>query len=297
MCLGLYLMGYLIYPKINETDRILKINYVMKIALLLLIILLSISVEANYFNKDPWFTSKDLMIKDKTYFELFGGAVYPDMTYSIKSFNKIEQDLLFLYDVGISLRFQRSKWFSYSPRLTFFGEGISIKDELKYRFSAKYISFSCPVELQFELEKKMNQSVSKIFFYVTPYLATQVSVHIGTKEYSNWLEFREMKTINWGGEVGVGMRIPTFSLEGRSNILIRLSYLRGLNDTYTKFERDIAFQSLKNKLYVNDGKRYNSAIRLTIGIEIPLKNKKTISFTAGGKGKQNYKRVVVVDEK
>jgi hypothetical protein len=36
---------------------------------------------------------------------------------------------------------------------------------------------------------------------------------------------------------------------------------------------------------------------LTIGIEIPLKAKKFVSFTAGGNGKKNYKRVVVVDEK
>jgi hypothetical protein len=290
-------MAHLIYSKINKTDPMLKIKFVRKITLLILVILLSLSVEANFFKKDPWFTSKDLMIKNKTYFELFGGAVYPDMTYSIKSFNKVEQDPLFLYDIGISFRFQRGKWFSFSPRLTFLGQGISMKDDLKYRFNAKYVSFSFPVELQFDLTKKMNKSNLKFFFYAGPYIATPVLVHIETKEYSKRLAYKEMNTINWGGEVGVGIRIPTFSLEGRSNIHVRLSFLRGLNDTNTKYERDITDQSQKDQLYVNDGKRFNSAIKLTIGIEIPLKARKLDTFTAGGHGKHYYKKVVVVDEK
>jgi hypothetical protein len=275
----------------------LDIKFVKKIILLFWVILLSFSAEANFLKKDPWFTSKDLMIKDKTYFELFGGAVYSNMTYSLKSLNIAERNPLILYDAGISLRFQRGKWFSFAPRLTLLNQGVSMKDELKYRFNANYLSFSFPVELQFELSNKMNRSVSRIFFYMTPYIATPISVHIVTNEYSNWLLLNEMKTINWGGEAGVGLRIPTFSLEGRSNISVRLSYLRGFNNTYTQFEKNLTTQSQRDQLYVIDGKRFNNAIKLTVGIEIPLKNKKIVSFTAGGNGKKNYKRVVVVDEK
>jgi hypothetical protein len=283
----------------KKIDSMLDIKFVKNIILLFWIILLSFPVEANFLQKEkePWFTSKDLMIRNKTYFELFGGAVYSNMTYSLKSLNNVERNPQFLYDAGISLRFQRGKWYSFSPRLTLLNQGVSMKDKLEYRFNANYLSFSFPVELQFDLSDKMNSSVSRMFFYITPYIATPISVHISSNEYSNWLLLSEMKTINWGGEAGIGLRIPTFSLEGRSNILVRLSYLRGFNNTYTRFEKNITVQSQRDQLYVIDGKRFNSAIKLTIGVEIPLKNKKLVSFTAGGNGKKNFKRVVVVDEK
>jgi hypothetical protein len=275
----------------------LKYNFAKKSIIVLLLIILFNSGKANFFDKDPWFTSKDLMIKNKTFFELFGGVVSPDMTYSIKSFNKIEQVPLFLYDVGISLRFQRGKWFSFSPRLTYLCQGVSINNDLKYRLRANYVNFSIPLELQFELNKKMNKSVTRFFFYATPYIATPISVNLKTNIYSDWLSYSEMNVLNVGGEAGLGFRIPTYSLEGSSNITIRLSYLRGLNDTYTKLEKNIVNQTLRDQLYLDGGKRYNSAVLLTIGIEIPVKAKKYVSFTAGGDGKKNYKRVVVVDEK
>jgi hypothetical protein len=275
----------------------LKNTFARKTTLLLLLIIFAFAGNASSPDNDPWFTSKDLLVRNKTFFELFGSAVYPDMTYSIKSFNEMKQVPVFLYDVGISLRLQRGKWVSYSPRLTFSRQGVSFNDALKYRFKANYISFSFPVELQLGLSKKLNKSTAKIFFYATPYIATPVSVNIKTTGYSDWLSFDEMGVIDCGGEAGLGFRIPTFSLEGSSNITIRLSYLRGLNDTYTKFEKDIADQLRRDQLYVGDGKRFNGAVKLTLGIEIPMKTKKYVSFTAGGNGKKNYKRVVVVDEK
>jgi hypothetical protein len=281
-------------PKDNQ---LVKSFVRMKISIFLLISFLSLSALAQVTEKNPWFTSKDLLIKNKTYFELFGGAVYPQMIYSNKAFNKAEHDPLFLYDAGVSLRFQRGKWFSFSPRFTFFGQGISMKDELKYTYKANYISFSLPFEMQFDLGKEMNKSVSKLFIYTGPYIATPVSVHIQTKNHSNWLSISEMKRINWGAEAGIGIRIPTFTLEGRSFMNIRLSYLHGFNDTYSEYEKKLVDQSIKDEFYVDNGKRFNSSIKLTICIEIPLKAKKFVSFTAGGDGKKNYKRVVVVDEK
>jgi hypothetical protein len=275
----------------------LKVKILMKASLILLISFLSLSATANLLREEPWFSSKDLMIKNKTYFEIFGGAVYPNMTYSTKSINKIERNPFLSYDAGISVRFQRGKWFSFSPRLTYFGQGVSMKDDLKYRLSAKYFSFSFPFELQFDLNKKMNRSKPKFFFYSAPFIAIPVSAHVKTNDYSKTLTRTDMNTFDWGGEVGLGLRIPTFTLDGSSNINIRLSYLRGFNDTYTKFEKNSISLSQREQLYVNDGKRFNSAIKLTIGIEIPLKAKKFVSFTAGGNGKKNYKRVVVVDEK
>jgi hypothetical protein len=272
-------------------------NIFMKLPLVLLILFLSIIASANFKNDDPWFTSKDLLVKNKTFFELFGGAVCPDMSYSDKSFSTIEHKPLFSYDAGVAIRFQRGKWFSFSPRFTFLGQGVSMNDELKYSLIAKYVSFTLPVEIQLDLSKKMNNSNSKIYFYVGPYIATPVSVNILTKESSYWLLKSEMNRLNYGAEAGIGIRIPTFTLEGRSNINLRLSYLRGLNDTYFVYEKNIQDQSKRAQLYISDGKRFNSGIKLTVCIEIHLKAKKFVSFTAGGDGKKNYKRVVVVDEK
>jgi hypothetical protein len=272
-------------------------NIFMKLPLVLLLLFISCIVSANFKDDDPWFTSKDLLIKNKTFFELFGGAVYPDMKYSDKSPSNIEHNPFFSWDAGISLRFQRGKWFSFVPRFTFLGQGVSMNDELKYRLIAKYVSFTFPVEIQLDLSKEMNKSTPKIFFYLGPYIATPISVNIITKGSSKWLLNSEMNKINYGAEAGIGFRIPTFTLEGRSNINLRLSYMRGLNDTYSVYEKGIQDQSKRAQLYINDGKRFNSGIKLTVCIEIPLKAKKYVSFTAGGNGKKNYKRVVVVDEK
>ena len=219
------------------------------------------------------------------------------MIYSAKSVGKMEQDPYFLWDYGFALRFQRGKKFSFIPRFTYFGQGISIKDDLNYRLRLNAFSFSFPLELQYDLKKERNVSIPKFFIYAGPYISLPVSARIMTNDYSKWVGFKGMNKINYGGEVGVGFRIPTYSVEGSSNVQVRVSYLRGFNDTYTKFERDITDQSLRDKLYINDGKRFNSAIKLTVGVEIPFKTRKYISFTAGGDGKKNYKRVVVIDEK
>jgi len=259
--------------------------------------LLSLNASANFRNDNPWFTSKDLLVKNKTFFELFGGAVYPDMIYSEKSIINVEHKPLFSYDAGVSIRFQRGKWFSFSPRFTFLGQGVSMNDELKYRLLSKYVSFTLPVEFQIDLSQKMNKSNPKIYFYFGPYIATPASINILTNGSSVWLKRSEMTIINYGAEAGLGIRIPTFTLDGRSNINLRLSYLRGLNDTYSVYEKGIKDQSKRAQLYINDGQRFNSGIKLTVCIEIPLKTKKFVTFTAGGDGKKNYKRVVVVDEK
>jgi hypothetical protein len=282
---------------IIKTDPMLKFNFVIKSTLFLLFIIVSFTGNANSSHEEPWFTSKDMMIKHKTFIELFGGPLYSNISYSKSPFNKMEQKPIFLYDAGLSIRFQQGKWFSFSPRFTFICQGIAFENNMKYNLRSNYLSFSFPVELQFELNKKLNKSVTKFFFYASPFVATPVSVHIKTTDYSNWLTSDEIGVIDLGGEAGFGFRIPTFSLEGSSNITIRLSYMRGVNDTYTRFEKNIINQSQQEKLFLNGGERYNSAVKLTIGVEIPMKAKKYVSFTAGGNGKKNYKRVVVVDEK
>lgn len=275
----------------------LRVNLFLKTTLVLLMFILSLTASANFEKDDTWFTSRDLLIKNKTFFEIFGGAVYPNMVYSNKSFDQIERTPYFIYDAGVSLRFQRGKWFSYSPRLTYFGQGISMNDALKYQLRENSVGFSFPFELQFDLSKEMNKSISKLFFYAGPFVSIPVSAHIQTANFTEWLNYNDMKTFDYGGEIGVGVRIPTFSLEGSSIFLFRLSYQRGFNNTFTQYEKSIVDQAKRNQLYVNDGKRFYSALKLTIGIELPLKQKKMVSFTAGGNGKKNYKRVVVVDEK
>jgi len=269
---------------------------IFKINIFFVLIFFSLPVLASGNDDNPWYVSRDLLIKNKTYFELFGGGVYPIMSYSEKSFSQ-DKAPCFLYDFGGAIRFQRGKWFSFSPRLTYMGQGVAMDDDLDYRLRINYISFTFPVELQVYLHERMNKSVSRLFFFAGPYVATPVSSRLLNNSYSKWLTFSEVKKLNLGGEVGVGFRIPTYSLEGSSNIELKLSYLRGFLDTYTNYEKNLADPDLRSQLYINNGKRFNSAIKLTVGIEIPKKTKKYVSFTAGGDGKKRYKKVVVVDEK
>lgn len=275
----------------------LKVKSMLKTSLILIVLSLSIIASAQVSEKNPWFKSKDLLIGNQTCFELFGGAVYPNMTYSTKAFNSVERNQVFLYEVGFSFRFQRGKWFSVSPRLSYFGQGVSMKDENNYSFRMDNLSFALPVEMQFALGKNERKGITKFFVFAGPYIAYPVSGNISAGDFSYDLKAGDITTINWGGEGGLGIRISTFSLESRSNINLRLSYLQGFYDTYSAFEKNRQDQSTTQKLYLDGGKRLNNVIKLTIGIEIPFKNRKLVSFTAGGDGKKTYKKVVVVDEK
>jgi hypothetical protein len=246
--------------------------------------------------KNPWFTKKDKLIGKKVYWELFGGLTYPKMIYSFTVYDQNKRKSLFLPDVGLASRFQMRKWFSLNPRLSYSPQGVAFPGSNDYKLTLNYLKFSLPVDFQFMIGKRNQIGTSKFFLFAGPYVSLPLSEKLSTGEFSYSIKMGDMNIPDYGVNAGFGLRIPTFSLESSSYITLRLEYDRGFSDTYSANESSVA-PVLDERLYLNGGKRYNSAFKLIVGIEIPHKNKKMISFTAGGDGKKNYKKVVIIDEK
>ncbi len=238
--------------------------------------------------KNPWYSDKDKFAGNGCYLELFGGGVYPNMKFSNAELNSIERKSMFMYDFGMSLRCQMINWFSAGPRLSYFGQGVLLNDNSKYQLKANYIGLQVPLEFQFDLIKKKKGANMKSFFYLAPYLAVPISGTIQTSmTETNIVRGKNIADYNYGAEAGIGVRIPTFSLEDRSNLIFRLSWLQGLSNVFPE----------SGSVPEIGGNGINSAIKLTVCVEIPLKNKKMVSFTAGGDGKKKYKKVVITEQK
>lgn len=264
--------------------KIEMLRYIKTFLIVFPLFLLVASVSA----KNPWYSDKDKFAGNGCYLELFGGAVYPDMKFSVAELNSIERDPMFMYDLGMSLRCQMINWFSFGPRLSYFGQGVSLNSTSKYRLKANYIGLYVPLEYQFDLIRRKRGANSKSFLYLAPYLAVPVSGSIKSGIYDTKIVRGEnIADFNYGTEVGFGFRIPTFSLEDHSNLILRLSWLQGLSNVYPELGS------------VNDlvGKGTYSSIKLTVCVEIPLKTKKMISFTAGGDGKKRYKKVIITEQR
>jgi hypothetical protein len=271
----------------------------MRRNIFLLIILLfstTVALSQNKEEKNPWFISKDNMSGTKFFYELSGGLSYPNMVFSTTNYGNSNRKSLFLPDVGLSARIQLKKWFSLAPRLSYAENGLSYADEVNYLFKSNYLKFSMPVDFQFALGKRNQIGTTKFFIYAGPYIALPLSGKISTDDFLLKLKMADMNNPDYGVNAGLGFRIPTFSLEGRSFLTLRVEYSRGLADTYSKGELALS-EAVSDRLYLDSGKRYNSGIRLVVGVEMPKKNKRIISFTAGGDGKKNYKKIVIIDEK
>jgi len=246
--------------------------------------------------KNPWFTSKDNMAGTRVYYELFGGISSPSMIYSNSNYNNAVRTTQILPELGLSARFQFKKWVSLIPRFSYAQQGVSFQNGNNYTLTTNNVNFSLPVELQLQIGKRNLVGATRIFFFAGPYIGIPFSGKITSGDFSSSLEMSDLTYPDYGIEGGLGIRIPTFSLESRSFLNIRLSYTRGFADTYSAAESEIN-PAMNERLYLDGGERFNGGFKLILGIEIPKKSKKVISFTAGGDGKKNYKKAVIVDEK
>jgi hypothetical protein len=236
------------------------------------------------------------MAGTRIYYELFGGVSSPTMIYSNSYYDNVVRTSQILPEFGLSARFQFKKWASLIPRFSYIQQGINFQDGNGYTLTTNNINFSLPVEFQLQIGKSNLVGATRVFFFAGPYIGIPFSGKITSGDFSSNLELNDLTYPDYGAEAGLGIRIPTFSLESRSFLNIRFSYTRGFANTYSVAESAIN-PAMNEKLYLNGGERFNGGFKLILGIEIPKKSKRVISFTAGGDGKKNYKKAVIVDEK
>lgn len=257
----------------------------------------------SFCQQGPWFKEKEKFVESCCHIEIFGGISLPGMKYSDPAVSSLDKELFVLPDFGASFRYQKIKPFSFGARISYSGMGVNFSDisgfypqgstSVGYSLKIYYLSLSSPVEYQVDIIKSIRGGNPKTFFYLSPYISTPMSATLESSNTSlNLKSGKDIKSFDCGAEVGFGFRIPTFSLEDRSNLILRFSFLQGFIDSYPAENNKV----LNPKLLVVDGTRYNSAAKVTLCIEIPLKPQKVVSYTAGGDGKKNYKKVVNIKD-
>ena len=151
-----------------------------------------------------------------------------------------------------------------------------------YSLKIYYLTLSSPFEYQVDIIKSIRGGNPKTFFYLTPYVSTPLSATVESSNTNLKLNpGKDIRNFDCGAEVGFGFRIPTFSLEDRSNLILRFSFLQSFIDSYPDDNNKV----LNQKLLVVDGTRYNSVAKVTVcrnSIETP----KGYILHCGGDGKK-----------
>jgi hypothetical protein len=250
----------------------------------------------NFANDNPWFKDKDKMVGNSFHIELLGGGILPFTRYKPEAYNELETKQLILFETGLIFRFQRGKWFSWLPGIKYLQHGSHIVSPYEYKLKANYLTFSLPVEWAFEIERKYKKSTSALILFAGPYIASPISGSVTGEGFQEDIFQNSFTRFNYGIEGGFGFRIQTFSLSDKSNINLRVSWMQGFNDAFAP-EEIISPPAAYDQFNFLEGKRIISGLKVTLSFEISFKSKKIVSFTAGGDGKKNYKKFVIIDEK
>ena len=125
-----------------------------------------------------------------------------------------------------------------------------------------------------------------------PYVGYNVSGSMASGNNTIELSKDELSEIDYGAELGIGFRIPTFSMDGRSNLNIKASYFRGFANSFPADLSKYSAEEMSSYYLSSQGSRVNQGFKLTLSYDLSMEKKKVTTFTAGGDGKRTYKRFV-----
>lgn len=260
----------------------------MKTPLLFLFLFVTFSV----FSQTPFGASKQKKKESKYHIELIAGAITPSIQYKNTFFDNFEQDLVVDKMAGLAFRINLSELVSFSTQVNYRSASISIPDYNEYFLTSHYINLYTPFELNCNIYKRRRKSGKCLFFYGGPYFAVNLGGEMSSQNFVLALSSNEIAPYDYGLELGLGIRIPTYTFTTKSNIAIKASYLFGLANTFPESFQSYSNDELSNYLISADGQRVNRGFQLTITYEISVENKSITHFTAGGNGKKTYKKFI-----
>ncbi|HPR31984.1 MAG TPA: hypothetical protein PLK12_07810 [Prolixibacteraceae bacterium] len=250
------------------------------------------------FGQDsPWFTEKEKMMGNRFFLELEGGGMVPYMHYPERTDFQIDENMLFLPGGGLILRMQRGKWFSWLPGIHYLQQGTHIVSPDEYIAKLHFARISLPVEAAVPFVSKRHKTNSAFLIFGGPYAAFPFPGKVHSGEWELPVFENSLTSFNWGFEAGIGFRIETFSLTSKNNLNLRFSWMQGLSDSFSPEEKALTNDAHFDRFPFLKGKRVLSGLKATLSIEIPFREHRVISFTAGSDGKKNYKKIVIIDEK
>lgn len=254
-------------------------------------LLLGLLISMNIFGQN-WGPC-EVKFERQFYFELLGGVTSPWMQYSKTNFDEIKSDVMFREIGGIGGRFHCSKNVSIGGLVTYRGLGASYPENENLKIAPNYINLYIPLEFDFYgVVEKRKTARPNFFLFVGPYVAYNISGTITSDLVDLAITENEFSKLDYGTEAGLGLRIPTYSMDGRSNLNLKLSIFSGFENTYNNNTEGYSAEEKNNMMQSDGGFRMNRGLRFSISYELSFSNKRMTTFTAGGDGKRTYKKFV-----
>lgn len=255
-----------------------------------LIILLILSTVVSAQKHRPFGPTAQQYEKNVFFLELMGGGILPSMKFDGTNFDNYQTGRFTGQTEGIGFRIQNTKYFSYGALFSYRAQGLSIPEQDNYLMHTNNLNLYVPAELNLRLIESNQKASPVVLAFAGPYVAYFLNgnAEVGKTDYP--ITTDEMAQWDAGVEAGVGLRIPTFSVQGKSDLNLKVSYYYGLLNTYPEIGADYPDENLDLLLLSKKGNRYNCGIRFTFSYAISFGSGKPTTFTAGGDGKKTYKR-------
>ena len=257
-----------------------------------LIVILLFFVSINLFAQSPFGVSKEHLEKKLFYVELMGGTVLPDIKFSGTSFSDAKSSRYFDKTGGVSFRFENKRFFSITAQLSYCGLGGYFPDNDDFKLKANYLNLFIPVELGCRMFSKKKKNGPCMILFAGPYGAKQIGGHISSNTLDIELTDNDISNWDYGAEGGIGLRIPTYSLNGHSNLTLKASYYRGFANTFPE-TIDYDSEQMTERMLSETGERYQCGFKLSLSYGFSLEKRQVSTFTAGGDGKKTYKKFLV----
>lgn len=249
------------------------------------------------FAQSPFSYNKDNSKKKTFYLEILGGASLPSMTYQGNNFQNYNSTSFLSSTEGIGFRMQMNSKFSIATQLAYSGHGTEFAEIENTRLMANYISSYTYAEYEIALVKGKHRVSPLLLLYAGPSISYFANGNVSSTDFKTKLSPNEIATLDYGAETGIGIRIPTFSANVRSNLTLKASYVHGLANTLPQQGNSTTSRDLDQLFMAESGTRNNHAYRIMFVYELALHKTKAVTFTAGGNGKTTYDRFVLVQNK
>ncbi|MBN2806173.1 MAG: outer membrane beta-barrel protein [Prolixibacteraceae bacterium] len=261
----------------------------MKILLCCLLLLFSSYIKAQH----PFGPSEGGKPEHAVYIELLGGAIWPLMSFNDTQFDNEVHQLFIRQNSGMAVRFEKKGVLSVGALVSYREQGVMFPDRSKLLLKSNYLNFYMPIEKDWCLSRLRKNSGPSIVFFAGPYAAYFLGGSVKDQQHDLTLSSEQINQWDVGAEAGLGFRIPTFSIEKRSNLYLKFSYYYGFMNTHPVDIPDYSDDQLNSYLLSKTGTRLNQGFRLTLSYEIALGKHNIQTFSAGGDGKRTYKKFIV----
>lgn len=242
------------------------------------------------FGAGPFGPSGQSNSRNIFYIELMGGGILPDMTYSGTPFDNFKTKPELTHTEGIGMRFQSTKAFSIGLMFSYANQGVMIPEAGNYALNTGSLNLNIPFEYGLALGKSKRKANPVFLLFVGPYAskALKSSLSIGKETIQN--DLINPYPYDFGAELGMGIRIPTFSVQGKSDLSIKVAYDKGFINNFPDGIAELTELEQEKMLLVPFGQRTNKGIKVTLTYAFSLQAPSNNSFVAGGDGKKTYKR-------